>query len=172
MRCPFCSTEETKVVDSRINQTGDTTRRRRQCAQCEGRFTTYERIEEVMPSILKKDGRLEPYSREKIMSGIRKSCQKRPISIQIMEAAVNRIERRLQSFGVKEIPSGTIGQIVMRELHSMDKVAYVRFASVYRDFQEIEQFFAELQELPVPTVPEEQIALAFPFLEDEERPSP
>ena len=118
-----------------------------------------------MPSILKKDGRVEPYSREKIMSGIRKSCQKRPISIQLMEASVDRIERRLQSFGVKEIPSQTLGHLVMRELHSLDQVAYVRFASVYRDFKEIQEFVAELQDPPMPNLPEEQASLSFPFLE-------
>lgn len=161
MKCPYCQTIETKVIDSRMNQTADLTRRRRECLKCNGRFTTYERVEEIMPSVIKKDGRREPFSREKITSGIFKSCQKRPVTSQQIEQAVMHIEKRIQNFGVKEIPAQTIGQLVMIELHKLDKVAYVRFASVYREFRDVDQFVADLQEIPLP--PEEPINLAFPF---------
>jgi transcriptional repressor NrdR len=146
MRCPYCSTIDTKVIDSRINQTADITRRRRECPRCQGRFTTYERVEEVMPLVIKKDGRRETFDREKVLSGIRKSCQKRPVTTQAMEECVGRIEKRLQSYGLKEVPSKTVGQMVMAELHQLDKVAYVRFASVYREFRDVEEFVADLQE--------------------------
>lgn len=146
MRCPYCSTLDTKVIDSRINQTGDITRRRRECPRCEGRFTTYERVEEVMPLVIKKDGRREQFDREKISEGVIKSCQKRSVTTLRMEECVHRIERRIQSYGLKEVPSKTIGQMVMAELHKLDKVAYVRFASVYREFRDVEEFVAELQE--------------------------
>jgi transcriptional repressor NrdR len=150
MRCPYCSFTETKVIDSRLNQTGDSTRRRRVCPRCEGRFTTYERIEEVMPLVIKKDGRREPYVREKLRSGIEKSCQKRAIPAQKVDELVTGIEKRLQSYGLKEVPSKTVGEMVMAELHKLDMVAYVRFASVYRDFQDVNEFVAELKEPPVP----------------------
>ena len=148
MRCPYCTFSETKVIDSRLNQTGDSTRRRRVCPRCEGRFTTYERIEEVMPLVIKKDGRREPYSREKLWQGIEKSCQKLAIPAEKVDAIVTRIEKRLQSYGLKEVPSKTIGEMVMAELHQLDKVAYVRFAAVYRDFKDVDEFVAELQEPP------------------------
>lgn len=161
MKCPYCQTVETKVVDSRLNQTADLTRRRRECHKCGGRFTTYERVEEIMPAVIKKDGRREPFSREKVLSGIQKSCQKRPVTMQQIEASVGNIEKRLQNFGVKEIPSRTIGQMVMSELHKLDKVAYIRFASVYREFRDVDEFLAELQEIPLP--PEDPVNLSFPF---------
>jgi transcriptional repressor NrdR len=161
MHCPYCSFSETKVIDSRLNQTGDSTRRRRVCPRCEGRFTTYERIEEVMPLVIKKDGRREPYAREKIRSGLEKSCQKRAIPAQKIDEIVSGIEKRLQSYGLKEVPTKTVGEMMMAELHKLDKVAYVRFASVYRDFKDVEEFVAELQEPP--TTDTDPSAPLFPF---------
>ena len=161
MKCPYCNTPESKVVDSRLNQTGDMTRRRRECIRCEGRFTTYERVEEVMPSVIKKDGRREPYSREKILGGLNKALQKRAVTALQMEQLVAKVEKRIQSYGLKEIPAKNIGLMVMRELHRLDKVAYVRFASVYREFRDVEEFMAELQEPPVSQ--EDPSLLVFPF---------
>lgn len=163
MKCPFCSASDTKVIDSRMNQQEDSIRRRRSCVRCEGRFTTYERVEEVMPVIIKKDGRREPYVRDKLLGGLQKACQKRPVEIPQIEAIVDRIQRRVQSYGLKEIPGRTLGQMVMTELHSLDKVAYIRFASVYREFQDVKEFVAEIQEPPTPETPPEN--LAFPFAE-------
>lgn len=148
MKCPFCSTLETKVIDSRINQTGDITRRRRECPRCGGRFTTYERVEEMMPEVVKKDGRRETFNRQKIVEGIQKACQKRSIPMSKIEESVNKIEKTIQSLGEKEIQSSVIGQMIMGELHRLDKVAYVRFASVYREFKDVEDFVTELQGLP------------------------
>ncbi len=162
MICPYCNAADTKVIDSRLNQGGDSTRRRRECPVCEGRFTTYERIEAVMPLVIKKDGRREAYSRPKILGGIEKACQKRVVATERMEDIVSRIEKRMQAIGMKEIPSKTVGEMVMTELHRLDKVAYVRFASVYRDFQDVPEFVAELQEPP--RLQEDPTNLAFPFV--------
>jgi len=137
------------------------TRRRRECIRCEGRFTTYERVEEVMPSVIKKDGRREPYSREKILGWLNKALQKRAVTALQMEQLVAKVEKRIQSYGLKEIPAKNIGLMVMRELHRLDKVAYVRFASVYREFRDVEEFMAELQEPPVSQ--EDPSLLVFPF---------
>jgi transcriptional repressor NrdR len=150
MKCPYCSIPETKVIDSRLNQTADMTRRRGECLECGGRFTTYERIEEVMPNVIKKDGRRESFVREKIFSGVQKSCQKRPITAQQVEAAVVSIEKQIQSYGLKEIPSNSIGEMVMNTLHQLDKVAYIRFASVYREFQDVQEFVADLHQQSQP----------------------
>ena len=166
MKCPYCSEFETKVIDSRLNQTGDSTRRRRECPRCDGRFTTYERVEEVMPLVIKKEGRREPYVREKMASGIEKSCMKLTISAEKVEETVSRIEKRLQSYGLKEVPSKTIGQMVMSELHKLDKVAYIRFSAVYRDFRDVEEFVAELQEPPA--AQDDPSLLMFPFAADKE----
>ena len=144
MKCPYCATPETKVIDSRLNQTADMTRRRRECSECGGRFTTYERIEEVMPNVIKKDGRRETFERDKIFSGIQKACQKRPITTQQIESTVASIEKLIQSYGLKEIPSTNIGEMVMNVLSLLDKVAYVRFASVYREFRDVEEFVQDL----------------------------
>jgi transcriptional repressor NrdR len=163
MRCPYCSVVETKVIDSRLNQSGDITRRRRECPNCEGRFTTYERVEEVMPVVIKKDGRREPFNRGKVLEGIQKSCQKRPVAMLQVEDSVVRIEKRIQAYGLKEIPSRTIGQMVMQELHKLDKVAYVRFASVYRDFRDVEEFVAELSLQEPPMSEDDPSLLVFPF---------
>ena len=147
MKCPFCSHVENRVIDSRLSREGDVTRRRRECARCERRFTTYERVEEILPLVVKKDGRREVYDRLKIVAGLRKACEKRPISIAAVEEAADRIERVLQNVGDKEVPSAVIGEEVMRQLYELDKVAYVRFASVYRSFQDLEAFMQELKDL-------------------------
>ncbi len=147
MRCPYCSSVDNKVVDSRIGKEGDSIRRRRECLQCEGRFTTYERVEEVLPSVIKKDGRREPYDRMKILNGLKKACEKRPISVEALEKTVADIEKSLQDRGFKEIPSTAIGEEVMGQLHSLDEVAYVRFASVYRSFKDINEFMNELKDI-------------------------
>ena len=162
MKCPYCSTLDTKVIDSRLNQTGGITRRRRECPVCDARFTTYERIEEIMPVVIKKDGRRENYERPKLLEGLQKASQKRPVPASKIEDAVARIEKRIQSYGLKEVPSRTIGQMVMQELHKLDKVAYVRFASVYRDFKDVDEFVAELQEPP--TTEDDPALLVFPFV--------
>ncbi len=171
MKCPFCSTDDTKVIDSRLNQTGDITRRRRQCPRCEGRFTTYERVEEVMPMIIKKDGRREPYFRDKILGGIKKACQKREVPLQKIEECVGGIERKLQSYGLKEVPAKTLGQMIMQELHKLDKVAYVRFASVYREFRDVDEFVAELQEPQVGSR-EDATTPLFAFAREDEKAPP
>lgn len=147
MRCPYCSSLDNKVVDSRIGKEGDSIRRRRECLKCEGRFTTYERVEEILPSVIKKDGRREPFDRLKILNGLKKACEKRPVSVDALEKTVDDIERSLQERGLKEIPSSVIGEEVMNRLHDIDEVAYVRFASVYRSFKDINEFMKELKEL-------------------------
>jgi transcriptional repressor NrdR len=161
MKCPFCAVPETKVIDSRLNQLGDMIRRRRECPRCEGRFTTYERVEEVMPAVIKKDGRREPFDRAKIVDGIQKACEKRSIPLQKIEELVRGIEKKIQSYGLKEVPTKTIGQMVMVELHGLDTVAYVRFASVYREFKDVEEFVADLQ---IPQAPnDDPNSLTFSF---------
>jgi transcriptional repressor NrdR len=147
MRCPYCTSIDNKVVDSRLGKEGETIRRRRECLKCEGRFTTYERVEEVLPSVIKKDGRREPYDRMKILSGLTKACEKRPISIEVLEKCVDNIEKSMQEKGFKEIPSKAIGEEVMNQLHNLDEVAYVRFASVYRSFKDINEFMSELKDI-------------------------
>lgn len=147
MKCPFCSDLEDKVVDSRMAKEGQVIRRRRECLACKRRYTTYERVEEILPMVVKKDGRREPYDRQKILSGIKKACEKRPISTATIEAVTDRIEKRLQEMGETEISSRKIGEEVMKELHQLDQVAYVRFASVYREFKDIDQFMDELKML-------------------------
>ena len=147
MKCPFCDEQEDKVIDSRISKDGDSIRRRRECISCKKRFTTHEKIEDTLPSIIKKDGRREPFDRDKILKGLKVACRKRPISIELIETAVDKIERELQERGVKEIKSTEIGERVMRELHELDEVAYVRFASVYRSFKDIGEFRSEVKVL-------------------------
>lgn len=147
MRCPYCGHLEDRVVDSREAQDGQATRRRRECAGCTRRFTTYERIEEILPQVVKKDGRREPFDRRKIVEGVKSACQKRPVSAEQVEALVTAVERHLQELGEKEIKSSVIGEAVMSRLRSLDEVAYVRFASVYRAFRDVAEFMAELQGL-------------------------
>lgn len=147
MKCPFCNNMDSKVVDSRPDKGGSAIRRRRECEQCSKRFTTHERIEEILPQVCKKDGRREQFDRMKIINGIVKACEKRPISKTDIELLVDRLETRLQESTEREISTTTIGEWVMNELHGMDEVAYVRFASVYRSFRDIGEFMQELQEL-------------------------
>lgn len=147
MKCPFCDEIEDKVVDSRMAREGQVIRRRRECLACKRRYTTYERIEESLPMVVKKDGRREPFDRTKILAGLKKACEKRPISVATIEAVTDRIEKRVQEMGETEVQSRTIGEEVMRELHQLDQVAYVRFASVYREFKDIDQFMDELKTL-------------------------
>ncbi|HEX8821415.1 MAG TPA: transcriptional regulator NrdR [Archangium sp.] len=147
MRCPFCQDAENKVIDSRESHEGSVTRRRRECLQCKRRFTTYERVEELYPLIVKKDGRRETFDREKLLAGLKKACEKRPVSADQLEELVVAIERLLQGTGEKEVPSSVIGEEVMRRLHELDEVAYVRFASVYRSFRDISEFMEELKDL-------------------------
>jgi transcriptional repressor NrdR len=145
MKCPFCGNLENRVVDSRISQQGDITRRRRECLECNSRFTTYERVEELMPFVVKKDGRREEFDREKILEGIRVACRKRKFAAADFEEMIREVELRIQGLGAKEIPSQEIGRYVMETLRKRDKVAYIRFASVYREFKDVEAFLTELQ---------------------------
>lgn len=147
MKCPFCAHTENKVIDSRLSKDGDAIRRRRECLGCAKRFTTYEFVEEVLPTVVKKDGRREPFDRTKIRAGIKKACEKRPISTAAIEAVVDNVERACQEFQDKEIPSAAIGEKIMRELQGLDAVAYVRFASVYRQFRDVGDFLEELKDL-------------------------
>ncbi|MEW6333515.1 MAG: transcriptional regulator NrdR [Thermodesulfobacteriota bacterium] len=147
MKCPFCAHGESRVIDSRISKDGDAIRRRRECLGCIRRFTTYEYVEEVLPIVVKKDGRREPFDRAKIRAGIKKACEKRPISTDDIEALINRVERACQDFPDKEVPSSAIGEGIMRELQALDGVAYVRFASVYRQFRDVGDFVEELKDL-------------------------
>lgn len=147
MKCPFCGFIEDKVIDSRLSQDGNTTRRRRECLQCAKRFTTYERVEETLPLVVKKDGARETFDRAKILGGIMKACEKRPVSVEEMEKAVDRLEQRFLDLGDREIQSSVIGEAVMDEIKRLDEVAYVRFASVYREFRDINEFMHELKDL-------------------------
>ncbi|MBA5868248.1 MAG: transcriptional repressor NrdR [Nitrospira sp. CR1.3] len=147
MKCPFCDEVEDKVVDSRMAKEGELIRRRRECLGCKRRFTTYERVDEILPVVVKKDGRREAFDRAKILSGLKKACEKRPISTATIEAVADRIEKRIQEMGETEIESRIVGEELMKELHQLDQVAYVRFASVYREFKDIDQFMDELRTL-------------------------
>ena len=147
MKCPSCSNLENKVIDSRLNKEGNSTRRRRECLSCGERFTTYERIEKTLPFLIKQDGRREEFDREKVLSGVKKACQKRPISIQEMEALVDRVEQYCQERGEKEISAVVVGEKVVQELYQLDDVAYVRFASVYRSFKDVNEFMVELKDM-------------------------
>lgn len=147
MKCPFCDDVEDKVVDSRMAKEGEVIRRRRECLSCKRRYTTYERVEETMPAVVKKDGRREPFDRGKIVSGLKKACEKRPISTATIETVTDRIEKRIQDMGETEIVSTAVGEEVMKELSQLDQVAYVRFASVYREFKDIDQFMEEIKTL-------------------------
>jgi transcriptional repressor NrdR len=147
VKCPFCAFADSKVVDSRPDKGGATIRRRRECESCGKRFTTHERIEEVLPLVTKRDGRREPFDRMKLIAGIQKACEKRPVSVETIERMVDRLETRLQESGEKEISSTALGECLMNELHDVDQVAYVRFASVYRSFKDINEFMNELQDL-------------------------
>jgi transcriptional repressor NrdR len=147
MKCPFCSFDDTRVVDSRLGKEGNNIRRRRECIECEKRFTTYERVEETLPLVVKKDGRRETFDRQKIISGIQRACEKRPVSIATIEKVVDQMEVTLQESGEKEIDASRIGEAIMEALQSIDEVAYVRFASVYRQFRDINEFMSELTDI-------------------------
>ncbi|NQT10699.1 MAG: transcriptional repressor NrdR [Desulfobacteraceae bacterium] len=147
MKCPFCGEIDNKVIDSRLGKNGDAIRRRRECIICGRRFTTYEHIEEIPIMIIKKDGRREVFNSEKVRSGIQKACQKRNISINVIDQFIDDLERDLKETGEKEIPSSIIGEKIMAKLHEIDDVAYVRFASVYREFKDVNDFVSELKGL-------------------------
>ena len=147
MRCPFCGNAETQVVETRMAEDGDFIRRRRQCAHCEKRFTTYERPDVTFPAVVKKDGRRIDYERAKLLASLNLALRKRPVSTEQIDGAVERIEEKLLNLGVRELPSSRIGELVMRELKKLDKVAYVRFASVYRSFEDVDEFKTVVDEI-------------------------
>ncbi|MEP7271818.1 MAG: transcriptional regulator NrdR [Acidobacteriota bacterium] len=147
MKCPFCSHIEDKVVDSRESREGDVIRRRRECLKCERRFTSYERIDEIPYMVIKKDGRREPFSRDKVMAGLLRACEKRPVSTTKLDAIVNAVEAFVQTSPERERPTAKVGEMIMRRLKELDKVAYVRFASVYLEFQDVGEFMDELKGL-------------------------
>jgi len=147
MKCPYCAKINNKVIDSRSSKDGRVIRRRRECLECNRRFTTYEKLEDVLPMVIKKDGRREPFSRDKIVAGICKACQKRPISMSKIEEFVDSLELYFQEQEKKEIENSKIGEMIMEKLKDWDEVAYVRFASVYRQFRDINEFMAELEEM-------------------------
>jgi len=147
MRCPYCGTLDNRVIDSRLSQGGEVTRRRRECEECARRYTTYERIEQMMPLIIKNDGRRQPYDRAKLLGGLRRACVKRPVSAEALERLLNQVERWMADTGEQEVSASDLGKRVLVELRELDPVAYVRFASVYRDFQDVDQFLEELTRL-------------------------
>lgn len=147
MKCPFCSDFENKVIDSRLSKDGNIIRRRRECLGCEKRFTTYEKVELALPVVVKKDNRREAFNRTKIFNGIKRACEKRPVSIDVIEGVVDRIEQEIQDSGGKEIKCSQVGERVMKALHDLDAVAYVRFASVYREFKDVGDFMVEVRDL-------------------------
>ncbi len=147
MRCPYCYKIDNKVIDSRLSKDGKVIRRRRECNECGRRFTTYERVELNLPMVIKKDGRREPFNRDKIISGIQKACEKRPISVEKIEEFADSLELYFQELGKKEVPSHEIGEMVINRLKEWDEVAYVRFASVYRQFKDVSEFMKELEDI-------------------------
>ncbi|MGA2780848.1 MAG: transcriptional regulator NrdR [Smithella sp.] len=147
MKCPFCGHAENKVIDSRISKDGKAVRRRRECLGCTKRFTTYEYVEDILPMVVKKDGRREQFDRQKIMTGIKKACEKRPISMEAIDKLVENVEQACQEVQAEEISSTLIGEKIMNELKMFDGVAYVRFASVYRQFRDVGEFMSELKDL-------------------------
>ena len=147
MKCPYCGELDNKVIDSRMTKHGNTVRRRREGLDCNRRFTTYERVEQVPMVLVKKDGRRENFDRAKALAGMQKACEKRDISINTLEQFVDELEREIQEIGEKEIPASVVGERVMAKLHELDAVAYVRFASVYREFKDVNDFMLQLKEL-------------------------
>lgn len=147
MKCPFCGHTENKVIDSRISKDGKAVRRRRECLGCTKRFTTYEYVEDVLPMVIKKDGRREQFDRQKILNGLKKACEKRPISMEAIDKLVENVEQSCQEMQTEEISSTIIGEKIMNELKNFDGVAYVRFASVYRQFRDVGEFMSELKDL-------------------------
>ena len=147
MKCPFCGAEDTAVIDTRINEEGDIVRRRRRCAACDKRFTTYEKPEITLPQVVKKNGSRVEFKREKLLDSMRLALRKRPVPMESVEAALDRIEEKLMTLGEREIVSGKIGEMVMRELKKLDKIAYIRFASVYRNFEDVDEFSKAIREV-------------------------
>jgi transcriptional repressor NrdR len=147
MRCPFCNHIEDKVIDSRQGKDADVIRRRRECLKCEGRFTSYERIENILPHVIKKDNSRVLFDRQKILQGLERACEKRPVSVEAREELAAKIEKSLQATGEKEISSSVIGEQIMDYLKEIDQVAYVRFASVYRQFKDIKEFMQEINDI-------------------------
>jgi len=147
MRCPYCGHLEDKVVDSRESKDGESIRRRRECIECGRRFTSYERIDEIPYMVVKKDGRREPFERNKIMAGMLRACEKRPISVNQLESIANQIEKAVHDSSDRELSTSEIGKLIMRRLKALDKVAYVRFASVYLEFEDVSEFMTELKAL-------------------------
>jgi transcriptional repressor NrdR len=147
MKCPYCGDLDNRVIDSRLSQGGEVTRRRRECTRCTKRYTTYERVEESLPLVVKKDGRREPFDHGKLLAGLKKACEKRPVPAERIEAIADSIERELAEAGDKEVSSTSIGERVMIRLREVDEVAYVRFASVYRSFRDIQEFMDEMASL-------------------------
>jgi transcriptional repressor NrdR len=147
MRCPFCDHADTQVIDTRTSEEGDAIRRRRRCANCDKRFTTYERIELSMPAVVKKNGSRAEFDSRKLRASLQLSLRKRPVGLEQVDAAVHRIEDKLLSLGLREVASERIGELVMRELRRLDKIAYIRFASVYRSFEDVDEFADAVQEL-------------------------
>ena len=167
MRCPFCGNMDTRVIDSRLASEGMQVRRRRECVACGDRFTTYEAAELVMPRIVKSDGTREPFNEEKLLTGVLRALEKRPVDTDSVDAAISHIQHRLQSCGEREIESRRLGQWVMEELRNLDQVAYVRFASVYRSFQDVSEFRDEIERLEQGPTPEEKRD-QMPLLPDED----
>ena len=156
MHCPFCGAEDTKVVDSRLAGEGAQVRRRRECTRCGERFTTFEQAVLVMPRIIKRDGSREPFNEDKMRAGMLRALEKRPVSTEEVEAAIERIQRRLLAGGEREVSSQEVGELIMAELRKLDQVAYVRFASVYRSFQDVNAFREEIEKLEREPTPEER----------------
>lgn len=151
MKCPFCNDPDTQVIDTRVNDDGDTIRRRRRCAACDKRFTTYERVELQTPKIVKKNGSRTEFSRDKLLASMMLALRKRPVTTESIDAAVDRIAEKLVSLGEREVPSERVGELVMRELKKLDKVAYIRFASVYRNFEDVDEFSDAIREVSATT---------------------
>ncbi len=151
MHCPYCAHASTQVLDTRISETGDSIRRRRRCESCEKRFTTYERAEIALPAVVKKNGSRADYDRSKLSFSLHLALRKRPVGAEAIDAAIERIEDKLMSSGDKEVPSDRIGELVMRELKKIDKIAYIRFASVYRSFEDVDEFADVIREVAVKT---------------------
>ena len=147
MKCPYCGDRSDKVIDSRESRDSSSIRRRRECQECGRRFTTQERIEEILPMVIKKDGRREPYNRQKVVGGVQRACEKRPVAVEQVEEIADRLERHLIDLGEKEVASSVIGEQIIAALRDLDEVAYVRFASVYRSFKDVDEFMKELEEV-------------------------
>ncbi len=150
MKCPYCADANTQVVDTRENEDGDTVRRRRRCLACDKRFTTYERVELQLPLVVKKNGSRTEYDREKVLASMMLALRKRPVTTESVDAAIDRIEEKLVTLGEREVPSDKIGELVMRELKKLDKIAYIRFSSVYRNFEDVEEFSDAIREVRKP----------------------